>query len=220
MEKTLDVTKDLEDFCSDKKLDIAVILFVNYENNLAGTQRQIAVFSKNEIYRNQVLDCLLTDEHLADLRLDKYPDIVPDIAAFDQGNASMSRKQILPVLENFLSGLTKQSPDAAFSTSLHIDDEIPKSSARQFVETHGLAKCFSVTYDDSAIPSRDFSPEADLEISSLPFTESMLHENGTEAKINQTEIGTYVVKKFCLRILNLDIQWYIKTIYIITVSTR
>ncbi|KAI8785484.1 protein prune, partial [Biomphalaria glabrata] len=95
---------DAADFCQTLPADVLIIMaFVSGD---AGIQhRWIAVYSTNRVYKEQLIDVLLssTNPHL-DLEPLTLSYEISNLTVFIQNNLQASRKQVLPLVSSFLAG--------------------------------------------------------------------------------------------------------------------
>ncbi|GFS17870.1 protein prune homolog 2 [Elysia marginata] len=129
------VTKDLEEilcdpdllghareFCEDLPADVVIIMTIVMGDS--GIRRRcIAVYSPNRVYRDQLTDVIAgsTKPNL-DLQPITVASGLEDISAFVQNNLVISRKGVLPLVRNFLTGEVTSSPSGHDFFSSNISD--------------------------------------------------------------------------------------------------
>ena len=95
--------KDTEKFCSILNLDVLVLMPIYFEPKSDIPKRQIGVCGPSRDAVKQVADYLASS---SELRLSPISTgQLPGWAAYDQGNATASRKVVFPLVMKFLSGL-------------------------------------------------------------------------------------------------------------------
>ncbi|KAK3596594.1 hypothetical protein CHS0354_020934 [Potamilus streckersoni] len=116
-------TSDLETFCQQKGCPVIVIMSITAvdEDNI---YRQLAVFSTNRIFREQICDVLDLSIN-PNLQLEPVKTSLENISIFRQGNVKASRKKVLPVIKAFLNG--DKTPDI---TSKEFASETQQAAAK------------------------------------------------------------------------------------------
>ncbi|ERE90782.1 putative protein prune like protein [Cricetulus griseus] len=97
----LDLLEDLSAFCHEHSYDalVAMTIFFNTHNEPV---RQLAVFCPHSALRMTICG-VLEQSTSPPLKLTPIPSISPDLQAYLQGNTQVSRKKLLPVLQEALS---------------------------------------------------------------------------------------------------------------------
>ncbi|XP_052785753.1 uncharacterized protein LOC128221254 [Mya arenaria] len=161
---------DVDKFCEQQGAKVVVIMtLVNDENDVPS--RQIAVYSKNRIFRDQISDTLDNAPDV-DLELELLTPPFPDLSVFNQTNVTASRKQVMPILKSFLHGdLTPDVSSKEFVTQtsvamttegfshLEMSDSMSNNTA---TKTKGVVfdLNFSTSSEESKGPSfEESSPE-------------------------------------------------------------
>ncbi|XP_031230654.1 exopolyphosphatase PRUNE1 isoform X7 [Mastomys coucha] len=96
-----DLLTDLSAFCLDLSYDalVAMTIFFNTHNEPV---RQLAIFCPHEALRMTICG-VLEQSTSPPLKLTPIPSISPNLQAYLQGNTQVSRKKLLPVLQEALS---------------------------------------------------------------------------------------------------------------------
>lgn len=92
---------DIEVFCFNKSLDVLVLMPIYFEAESDIPRRQIGVCGPNANVLEEVAEYLLNSSELK-LKAITVGQL-PPWKAYDQGNATASRKVVLPLLMTFLS---------------------------------------------------------------------------------------------------------------------
>ncbi|GFO47765.1 protein prune homolog, partial [Plakobranchus ocellatus] len=124
------VTKDLEEilqdpdllqhaheFCTEQSADVAIIMTIVMGDS--GIRRRcIAIYSPNRVYREQITD-VIERSTSPDLELQPLASGHENITAFVQNNLRISRKGVLPLVRDFLTGevTASSSADDFFSSN-------------------------------------------------------------------------------------------------------
>ncbi|KAE8743364.1 hypothetical protein FOCC_FOCC011016 [Frankliniella occidentalis] len=108
--KRPDVGSALSEFCTKHASAAAVVIGMSFSES-SGTsslRRDLAVYSLGgaEQPAGQLIEALRAEE---DLQLSPAPCSIPGVTLFDQRNAKLSRKQILPVVQRVLSAATARA---------------------------------------------------------------------------------------------------------------
>ncbi|XP_052035752.1 exopolyphosphatase PRUNE1 isoform X2 [Apodemus sylvaticus] len=96
-----DLLADLSAFCHDHSYDalVAMTIFFNTHNEPV---RQLAIFCPHEALRMTICG-VLEQSTSPPLKLTAVPSISPNLQAYLQGNTQVSRKKLLPVLQEALA---------------------------------------------------------------------------------------------------------------------
>ncbi|XP_064595905.1 protein prune homolog 2-like, partial [Liolophura sinensis] len=92
---------DLKSFCAAQGAEVAVLMTLSSSGS--SVQRQLAVYSENRIFRQQIADLLDTSSSPS-LQLEPQPSPSESLMCFSQGNVKGSRKKVIPILKSFLTG--------------------------------------------------------------------------------------------------------------------
>ncbi|XP_021013690.1 exopolyphosphatase PRUNE1 isoform X1 [Mus caroli] len=128
-----DLFTDLSAFCHDHSYDalIAMTIFFNTDNEPV---RQLAIFCPHEALRMTICG-VLERSTSPPLKLTPFPSTSPNLQAYRQGNTQVSRKKLLPVLQEALSEYldsakmaSGQSEVAVGMSREQVDKELDKAS--------------------------------------------------------------------------------------------
>ncbi|XP_066270782.1 protein prune homolog 2-like isoform X3 [Branchiostoma lanceolatum] len=109
LEELLDkpnLIESMKEFCSRQNAKVLVVMTIA-TNKTGGMERQLAVYSEDNILRErvsvslQVAETLDTATHVT-LGLSHFETGIPTLRAYHQGNVAASRKKVLPILQDFL----------------------------------------------------------------------------------------------------------------------
>ncbi|KAL3887239.1 hypothetical protein ACJMK2_027186 [Sinanodonta woodiana] len=117
------LTSDLETFCQQMGCPVLVVMSITVADE-DNTNRQLAVFSTNRIFREQICDVLDLSTN-PNLQLEPVAVSLENISIFRQGNVKASRKKVLPVIKAFLNG--DKTPDI---TSKEFASETQQAAAK------------------------------------------------------------------------------------------
>ncbi|XP_067654227.1 uncharacterized protein [Haliotis asinina] len=107
-----DVVAALGSFTAENSVDAIVMMLLSTPKGQP--QRELAVYSPQRIYRQQIADVLECCSSPS-LMLETISDGPDDIAVFNQGNVQASRKKVMPILKAFLNG--EKTPDESAGRS-------------------------------------------------------------------------------------------------------
>lgn len=128
-----DLFTDLSSFCHDHSYDalVAMTIFFNTQNEPV---RQLAIFCPHEALRMTICG-ILERSTSPPLKLTPIPSTSPNLQAYHQGNTQVSRKKLLPVLQEALSAYldsakmaSGQSEVAVGMSREQVDKELDKAS--------------------------------------------------------------------------------------------
>ncbi|XP_033625283.1 protein prune homolog 2-like isoform X3 [Asterias rubens] len=103
------VERDLHDFCSSKNLRLLVLMSLTL-NQDDEAHRQISVYSSNtsDSMKDELLQTL-DESSSPELILSELETDSPGVVVFSQGNVKASRKQVLPLVKDFLTSQENSS---------------------------------------------------------------------------------------------------------------
>lgn len=128
-----DLFTDLSSFCHDHSYDalVAMTIFFNTQNEPV---RQLAIFCPHEALRMTICG-ILERSTSPPLKLTPIPSTSPNLQAYHQGNTQVSRKKLLPVLQEALSAYldsakmaSGQSEVAVGMSREQVDKDLDKAS--------------------------------------------------------------------------------------------
>ncbi|XP_021051701.1 exopolyphosphatase PRUNE1 isoform X1 [Mus pahari] len=128
-----DLLEDLSAFCHDHSYDalVAMTIFFNTQNEPV---RQLAIFCPHEALRMTICG-VLERSSSPPLQLTPIPSTSPNLQAYLQGNTQVSRKRLLPVLQEALSAhldsakmASGQSEVAVGLSREQVDKDLDKAS--------------------------------------------------------------------------------------------
>ena len=97
--KMPDANNALDHFTLDRNLDLLLLVFMSFSSQERQPKRQCAVYSKQGPLRFKVANYLRNQESL---QLEEIATNNPNLITFDQGNITISRKQLLPLINDAL----------------------------------------------------------------------------------------------------------------------
>ncbi|KAL1772336.1 prune-like isoform X1 [Sigmodon hispidus] len=97
----LDLLEDISAFCHDHSCDALVAMTIFFTPNNEPV-RQLAIFCPHSALRMTICG-VLERSTSPPLKLTPIPSVSPDLQAYVQGNTQVSRKKLLPVLQEALS---------------------------------------------------------------------------------------------------------------------
>ncbi|XP_040909156.1 exopolyphosphatase PRUNE1-like isoform X2 [Toxotes jaculatrix] len=97
-----DLQQELCSFCQSHCLDAIVAMMISFNSQSDESVRQLAVYSSNPLYGQEISHTLLKSLSPA-LCLLPVSSPYKDILTYQQGNSLASRRKVLPVLTHFLS---------------------------------------------------------------------------------------------------------------------
>ncbi|XP_052239411.1 uncharacterized protein LOC127850425 isoform X3 [Dreissena polymorpha] len=162
--------EDLDQFCADQNAQVVVIMTMTTDEH-SQPHREISVYSKDRIYRDQISD-VLDNSGEVDLELELLQSPFADLTLYRQGNVKASRKQVLPILKSFLHG-----------------DVTPDVSSKEFVRQTSVAKAtegFS-HFDPVTSSVPEESPEVNNEV---VFDLSFSTGSESEMKMRSVDFGS------------------------------
>lgn len=128
-----DLFTDLSSFCHDHSYDalVAMTIFFNTQNEPV---RQLAIFCPHEALRMTICG-ILERSTSPPLKLTPIPSTSPNLQAYHQGDTQVSRKKLLPVLQEALSAYldsakmaSGQSEVAVGMSREQVDKDLDKAS--------------------------------------------------------------------------------------------
>ncbi|KAL4216752.1 hypothetical protein ACF0H5_024475 [Mactra antiquata] len=153
--------EDLNKFCRQENCDVVVIMtLVNDDEGKPA--RQIAVYSENRIFRDQIADTLDNSDEV-DLELDLITPPFEGISVFHQGNVKASRKKVMPILKSFLVG-----------------DKTPDDTNKDFISVHTVSMA-----TNTLVVANQENPEVHF---TLDSTEILSGENSFNDNNNSTDL--------------------------------
>ncbi|XP_060558083.1 protein prune homolog 2-like [Ruditapes philippinarum] len=159
--------KDLDEFCEKQSCDVIVIMTL-VNNDEGKPERQIAVYSKNRIFRDQISDTMDNSEDI-DLGLEPLYPPFEDISVFTQNNVQASRKKVMPILKSFLHG-----------------DITPDVSSKDFVTQHSVAMA-TEGFSHLEVGESETVPEETETENRVKFTIESLERSSTDEELVPVE---------------------------------
>ncbi|XP_053134264.1 exopolyphosphatase PRUNE1 isoform X2 [Hemicordylus capensis] len=134
--------QELRAFCQQRCYDALLAMTISF-NESKEPFRQLAVYSQQAELRTAVCQALERSSHPS-LDLSPLTSPFPTVLAYDQGNATASRKKVLPIVRGFLRQWGQQDParpamqPEGRGSRCHEAGSEPKGSSGRGAESHGV----------------------------------------------------------------------------------
>ncbi|KAK6178506.1 hypothetical protein SNE40_013287 [Patella caerulea] len=169
---------ELKEFAEICGAQVVVLMTLGKSDDV--TSRQLALYSNNRIYRQQIADVLLAHNDPS-LKLEVSDSPFEDIVSYNQGNVQASRKKVLPIIKGFLNG--EQTPE---DSSSQVQSAINSESSSSVIGAMADSGKGESDHEQHILSNETMSPEM-TDIFD-PFSPQSITAENADRDTNQSEL--------------------------------